>query len=123
MAFSIEARVPHLSAGMIDFALTLPPSWQVRGGWTKFALRKAMENRLPENILWNRRKQGFPIPQEQWVRTLRPHLNSWLEGLPPDSPLNTDALFRAIDNGQGGAFHIWKVVSVAMWISLFSVRC
>ncbi|MGB5872504.1 MAG: asparagine synthase B [Bacteroidota bacterium] len=60
MAHGIEARVPFLDAGFIDFVSTLPMD-TIRaedGRMEKWLLRKAFESDLPEHIVW-RRKQKF----------------------------------------------------------------
>jgi asparagine synthase (glutamine-hydrolysing) len=59
MAYRVEARVPLLSVGLVDLALRLPLHWKVRNGWTKYALRAAMGDLLPDEILWCQYKRGF----------------------------------------------------------------
>ena len=121
MAFSIEARVPHLSNGTIDLGLSLPPHWQVRQGWTKYALRRAMEGRLPDEILWNRVKRGFAVPQKLWVDKIRAPLKGWLGELPFGSPLKPKAVLTALERGRGGEPWLWRVVSVGLWMRFCEV--
>ena len=63
MANSLELRVPFLDPEVFALASTLPLDQRVpRGGdATKYALRRAMEQIVPEPIL-HRRKLGFPVP-------------------------------------------------------------
>ena len=69
MAFSIESRVPFLDVNLVEFALSMPCSANMRGGWTKRVFRKAMSDKLPKSICWRRDKKGFETPQEKWMRS------------------------------------------------------
>jgi asparagine synthase (glutamine-hydrolysing) len=50
----IEPRDPYLDLRVIEFCLSLPVELIVRNGWTKFILRHAMEDRLPDVIRWRK---------------------------------------------------------------------
>jgi asparagine synthase (glutamine-hydrolysing) len=69
MAFSIEARTPFLDYRLVEFGLALPFDQRIRGDWTKWALRKAMEGTLPDEITWRRDKLGYPTPFAEWLRS------------------------------------------------------
>ena len=122
MAFGVEARVPLLSIGMVDLGLQLPLCWKVRNGWTKYALRVAMEGRLPREIVWSRRKRGFEVPQRRWVEATRAQIGQWLADLPPNSPVSGSELLACIDAGRGGAQWLWRCLSVALWMRFSGVR-
>ncbi|MCB0722458.1 MAG: asparagine synthase (glutamine-hydrolyzing) [Ignavibacteriae bacterium] len=123
MAFGVESRVPHLSKIMLDYALRLPLDWRVRNGWTKYSVRKAMEGKLPKEILWSNQKKGFPVPQKFWVEKLR---NSIEETLLSRDELgkfiNIDNVISSIENGRGEEAYLWRAISVGMWISLMGVK-
>ena len=59
MAHSIETRLPFLYHELIEFVFTLPDSFLLNNGWTKFILRKSMENDLPDKLVWRKDKVGF----------------------------------------------------------------
>jgi asparagine synthase (glutamine-hydrolysing) len=65
MAHSLEARVPFLSRGFVDWALTIPAELKMRRGTGKYVLRKAAEPWLPEGAL-KRGKLGFQMPLADW---------------------------------------------------------
>jgi asparagine synthase (glutamine-hydrolysing) len=50
----IEPRDPFLDVRVIEHCLTLPVELMVRSGWTKFILRDAMVDRLPDVIRWRK---------------------------------------------------------------------
>jgi len=68
MAFSREIRLPFLDSRLIDLLLRAPDDYKLRGGWTKYALRKAMQPMLPPEICWRKDKQGFSNPQGEWLK-------------------------------------------------------
>jgi asparagine synthase (glutamine-hydrolysing) len=70
MAFSIESRVPFLFHPLIEYLFKLPMSTKINGRWTKYVLREAMKNILPEKVRMRRSKLGFPAPSEEWARQL-----------------------------------------------------
>jgi asparagine synthase (glutamine-hydrolysing) len=67
MLHGLEARSPFLDLEVVDFARKLPHSVKLRGGTTKWILKKALEPVLPESILY-RKKKGFGTPLGQWIR-------------------------------------------------------
>ena len=77
MANSIELRVPFLDHKVMEFAASLPTNFKVHGFTTKYLAKKALSRRVPQEII-NRKKTGFPVPYESWLRT---DLNSWLRDL------------------------------------------
>jgi asparagine synthase (glutamine-hydrolysing) len=116
MAHSVEARVPLLAVPIVEIGLGLPLNWKVRGGWTKYALRRAMQDDLPAEILWSRRKRGFEVPQKLWVESARSSIEKWLHDLPPGCPVSGREILKAIDNGKAGEQWVWRCLSVALWI-------
>jgi asparagine synthase (glutamine-hydrolysing) len=74
MANSIELRVPMLDHKFLEFAATVPESLKVHAFTTKYVLKTALRNHVPKEIL-DRRKAGFPVPYESWLRTT---MKSWV---------------------------------------------
>jgi asparagine synthase (glutamine-hydrolysing) len=68
MVNSLELRVPFLDHLVLEFAASLPPAFRVKGRLTKRILKDAFRNRIPQAIL-QRKKAGFPVPIEQWIRS------------------------------------------------------
>ena len=68
MAHGREVRLPFLDHELVEFIFSLPANFKIRNGWTKWLLRKNMENSLPAEITWRRDKTGFEPPQEQWIK-------------------------------------------------------
>ena len=67
MRHSIETRLPFLDYRLVELCISLPLSVKIRNGWTKFILRKAVENILPKRIVWRKNKFGFEAPEKIWL--------------------------------------------------------
>ncbi len=65
MAHSIETRVPFLDHEFVQKAASLPTNYKLRNGWTKAPLRKYMEDKMPQNVVYRKNKLGFSVPQEK----------------------------------------------------------
>ncbi|GAA4739518.1 asparagine synthase (glutamine-hydrolyzing) [Flavisolibacter ginsenosidimutans] len=68
MAHSVEVRLPFLQHQLVEFLFTLPPQFKIHRGWTKWLLRKAVENKLPQEIVWRKDKVGYEPPQKAWMQ-------------------------------------------------------
>ncbi len=69
MWFSLESRVPFLDYRLVEKTLSLPSKEIIRKGNTKYILREAMKEILPEKIRKRQSKIGFATPEDQWFRT------------------------------------------------------
>jgi asparagine synthase (glutamine-hydrolysing) len=65
MAGGIEARVPFLDHELVEYALKIPPALKIRGGVTKYLLRRYAARVLPEPVV-KRRKMPFYVPLEKY---------------------------------------------------------
>ncbi len=76
MAHSREVRLPFLSHELVQFIFSLPSSFKIKNGWTKWILRETMDKQLPDNIVWRKDKVGFEPPQQQWMQ--QPQLQDYM---------------------------------------------
>lgn len=67
MATSVELRVPLLDHQVLEFAASLPDDFKVRGWSTKRVLKAALKESIPKEII-KRKKTGFPVPYDVWLR-------------------------------------------------------
>ena len=67
MAHGREVRLPFLNAELVQFIFSLPSSYKINNGFTKSILRKLMDDKLPQNIVWRTDKIGYEPPQKQWM--------------------------------------------------------
>lgn len=66
MAHSIESRMPFMDYRLVEFLFSVPATYKLNNGWTKYIARKAFDKKLPDNITWRKDKMGWPIPEKFW---------------------------------------------------------
>jgi asparagine synthase (glutamine-hydrolysing) len=67
MAHGVEVRLPFLNHQLVAFIFSLPAGFKIHDGWTKWILRKMMDKKLPDEIVWRKDKVGYEPPQFQWM--------------------------------------------------------
>jgi asparagine synthase (glutamine-hydrolysing) len=121
MAHSLEVRVPFLDHELIEFSARIPARLKVNGFRKKILFREAIRSWVPESHL-TRRKQGFSIPLDAWLRgPLRSMLvdlvssrqvreSSWLDGA---------AVRRLVDEHLDGRIthevRLWAILCFLEW--------
>jgi asparagine synthase (glutamine-hydrolysing) len=124
MANSVELRVPLLDHRILEFAASLPAHYKVRRLTTKYILKKALSDNLPEEIIC-RKKAGFPVPYESWLRN---ELNDWVKDVLLDSRsvqrgyFDRKGIERLIsdDMQQGGySKEIFSLAMLELWHRAF----
>lgn len=68
MAHSREVRLPFLNKELVEFCFSLPDSYKINMGWSKFIMREAFVDILPEEIAWRKDKIGFETPEADWLQ-------------------------------------------------------
>jgi asparagine synthase (glutamine-hydrolysing) len=104
MAHSLEVREPLMDHPLVEWLATLPSSLKVHGQEGKWLLKKAMEPRLPQDLLY-RPKMGFAVPLAQWFRgPLRKRVRDALLGerLADTGLFNGAYLKELVDYHQSG---------------------
>ena len=67
MAHGREVRLPFLDHKLVEFIFSLPSNLKIHDGFTKWLLRKAMNKKLPDEIVWRKDKVGYEPPQKLWM--------------------------------------------------------
>jgi asparagine synthase (glutamine-hydrolysing) len=124
MAHSIEARPPLLDHKLVEFAATVPSRIRLRGGTTKYLLKRAMRGILPDAII-DRPKHGFAVPLARWFR-------GELAGFARDlllsetcrqrgffRPQYVDQLLRLNQAGRDLDLQLWTMLSFELWCRRF----
>jgi asparagine synthase (glutamine-hydrolysing) len=120
MAHSVEARAPFLDAEWVEWTARLPQRYKVRGTSTKWLLKAAFADKLPDAIS-ARGKQGFGVPVGPW---LRGELRGWArerlaENRRLDEWFRPAAVRRLLEEHDAGrANHgkkLWALLMFAVW--------
>ncbi len=91
MANSLETRVPMLGVDVMRFAWSLPSEYKIQNGKGKIILRELLNRYIPISM-FDRPKQGFSIPLDQW---LRGGLRSWATSLIEDREIPLEEFYNA----------------------------
>lgn len=66
MKHGLEARAPYLDVNLVEYAATIDPNLKLNKGVTKYILKEALRDWLPETTLY-RKKSGFNAPVGAWI--------------------------------------------------------
>lgn len=69
MMTSLETRAVFLDNDIVDFCAKLPSHLKIRDGQRKYLLKKALAPLLPRETI-RRKKKGFGIPLNDWMRQM-----------------------------------------------------
>ncbi len=121
MAHGVEVRLPFLNHELVEFVFSLPSHFKIREGWTKWLLRKSMEDTLPPAITWRRDKTGYEPPQRDWMQdpTLQEYMHEARRSLVKAGILATGVLHKKIQPQEVHAAenHDWRYLVTAACIS------
>ena len=67
MAHGVESRTPFLDYSFVEYATSLPTHFSHRTGRSKWILREALADVLPEKIAKRRTKLGFATAEPHWI--------------------------------------------------------
>ncbi len=126
MGFGLEVRAPLIDWKLMELAASMPSEFKIRNGSKKWILKQLFESRLPDGLV-NRRKQGFELPIDQWLRgplseqvrvhVLNPHgaIANFI------NVANARALFESHCKGIGRHGQlIWSLLILARWLDAWS---
>jgi asparagine synthase (glutamine-hydrolysing) len=102
MATSLELRSPLLDVNVVEWGVSLPRKFKIKGFETKHILKDVARSLVPAEII-DRPKMGFGIPRAEWLRT-------GMKELVIDTLTDTTATQR----GWFNANEVKKVIEVHM---------
>jgi len=124
MLASLEVRAPFLDHRVVEFAFgDVPDHAKVTRDGRKILLRQLSERLLPPTFD-ARRKQGFSVPLDAWIRgAWRPMFEEILRGIPAElvAPAVIDALLKGQDGGRSNAQRIFALAALERWRCLYQV--
>jgi asparagine synthase (glutamine-hydrolysing) len=68
MANSLELRSPLLDINVIEWGISLPRNYKIKGFETKHILKDVARSLVPSELI-DRPKMGFGIPRAEWLRS------------------------------------------------------
>lgn len=123
MAHSLELRVPFLDKEVFKVASKLPMDTKISNGTTKYVLRQAVRDLIPEPVT-NRKKLGFPVPIRHWLKN---ELYEWATQLIRNSPVddifNKKEIWKLLDQHVRGKHDhsrkIWTILVFMVWHHMY----
>jgi asparagine synthase (glutamine-hydrolysing) len=130
MAHALEVRVPLLDHRLVEYVMGLADSHKCPGATPKRLLVESLGGLLPADIV-HRRKQGFTLPFDPWMRSaLRGFCEERLSIARVESrgllwPREVQSLWRAFLDGRGDVSwsRLWVLVVVEDWLERNGVTC
>jgi asparagine synthase (glutamine-hydrolysing) len=127
MAHGLELRTPFLDREVLAVAARLARVEKTAAGTTKFALREAIGELLPQAAA-ERAKLGFPVPLGYWLRggmygfaeqvVRAAQTGQWLD---KNAALDILRRFRAEDPGVTWR-QVWLLVVFSLWHQIYVER-
>jgi asparagine synthase (glutamine-hydrolysing) len=117
MRNSIETRLPFIDYNVLETALNLNSKFKFKNGWTKYILRKSIENDLPKNIVWRKNKFGFEAPSKSWLDSIDNKMQNCINNSSIINEIINRLDFNTIDKHQK-----WKLFNIAIWERIYNVK-
>ena len=127
MHFSIESRVPFLDHNLVEATLKSQSNCKIRNGETKYILREALKDILPEKVTQRKDKKGFESPKARWFRSIKVK-NYMLEVLNSESfkkrkYFNQKASIQQynqhVNEVKDHSKELWKLLNLELWFREF----
>ena len=120
MVNSLELRSPLLDVNVIEWGVSLPRKYKIKGFETKHILKDVARSLVPANLI-DRPKMGFGIPRAEWLRTEMKELvidtltdttasqRGWLD------PIQVKKVLDIHMSGQDKDNLIWPMLMLELW--------
>ncbi len=126
MGFGLEVRPPFIDWKLMELAASMPSEFKIRQGSKKWMLKQLFESRLPKDLV-NRRKQGFELPIDAWLRgPLRDQVQSGVlnESGPMAQFIQVSKVRQLFDahcrgTGRHGQL-IWSLLVFSRWMNAWA---
>ena len=113
MAVPIEVRMPFLDYKLLEFVFTLPSNFLLRNGYTKYLLRRVLDQHLPKDIVWKRKKVGFTAPKKSWYQDEVGRFNADFCDNSLNSYINTDFVTKSFNELEPNL--AWRLLNFSKW--------
>jgi asparagine synthase (glutamine-hydrolysing) len=125
MAHGLETRSPLLDHVLLEWAARIPAEVKMAGGTTKALLKRAMAPYLPRAVI-RRKKMGFGIPIDRWLRReLRDLAYDTLTGPAARERglMRPDYVARLLDEHCAGRRNhhtrLWALLMLELWFRMW----
>jgi asparagine synthase (glutamine-hydrolysing) len=127
MAHGLEVRVPLIDHLLAEKLMAMPGSWKLGGRTPKPLLVEALGGTLPDEVV-HRRKRGFTLPFEHWLRDeLRSEVDQALQRSADGAlaavlkPTAVQAIWHDFGRGTTSWSRPWALYVLQRWCELHAV--
>lgn len=127
MHFSVESRMPFADdIDLIESVFNVSGSYKIQYGKSKYLLREAMKDILPEEIYNRTDKIGFATPEKNWFIELQPYFKEIISQLKNDEYVNWEEFYQNFDAIYENALNtstlrLWRFINFALWRKVYHV--
>ena len=120
MANGLELRSPMLDVNVVEWGISLPYKYKIKGFETKHILKDVARALVPANLI-DRPKMGFSIPRAEWLRTGMKELvidtltdttatqRAWL------NPIEVKKVIEIHMAGEDKDNILWPILMLELW--------
>ena len=120
MHHSIESRLPFIDYRLVETALSINNQFKIKDGWTKYILRKAIEEVVPAEITWRKNKIGFNAPEKSWLSDINKLMIKQIAGSMILSRISDkDKIIKNFNRMDLRAQ--WRLYNLTKWEDIFNV--
>ena len=126
MTFSLETRNPFLDVHLVEAARALESEDLLRDGFTKWALREAVRDVVPYEVVDRAEKQGFTTDEAIWLRDgeladdfEQTFASATFAGRGYFDPAKVLAALDEHRAGGNRAAELWRAYVTERWLRLF----
>lgn len=124
MAYSVEGRSPFLDHRIAEVVATIKPEAYLKNGLRKYILRESCRRYLPDEVYNRTDKIGFFTPLANALMADNEWVHSYIKNISFIKPAFRDNLTKELMGSElstPDALHIWRQLSVCLWMEAFQV--
>lgn len=128
--YNLKCRSVFLDNNFVNFCWNLPGNFLIKNGYTKWILRVALKNYLPDNVIWNKNHVGLNAPANIWFRgnlkkDLIKNINELL--LRKNMKFISKKRIRKIISNHfskkdNHMMFLWKLYAVENWLKTWEIK-
>jgi asparagine synthase (glutamine-hydrolysing) len=126
MWHSVESRVPFTDDHrLVEYVFAIPSVYKIRNGISKYLLREAMKDFIPQKVYERKDKKGFNTPHNAWLKKIkdevRPLFNKKLSNYIDLEKLDSNyERFFSVE-GDNDDKMVFRYITFAKWMEVFEM--
>ena len=120
MANSFEVRTPLIDHRIVEFMTSLPSSYRIKDGQTKYLMKKLLSGKVPDAII-NKPKLGLNPPMGMWLKNdLQGFISTYLSKESVENRgMNYQFVSKLLKEHHSGkrdrSLYLWSLIVLEEW--------